>query len=70
VFTFQTLFLFLFVPFYHPYVIYRILAEVSQNTMMWKILALIVTLPLSLIILLPARYREHLMIRKRGPKPS
>jgi hypothetical protein len=70
VFTFQTLFLFLFVPFYHPYVIYGILAEVSQNTMMWKILALIVTLPLSLIILLPARYREHLMIRKRGPKPS
>ena len=70
VFTFQTLFLFLFIPFYHEYFIYGLLADVSKNTMMWKLLALIVTLPLSLIIILPARYREDLMIRKRILKPS
>lgn len=70
VFTFQTLFLFLFIPFYHEYVIYGFLAEVSRNTMVGKLLALMITLPLSLLIILPARYRENLMIRKRGPKPS
>jgi len=66
VFTFQTLFVFLFIPFYHEYIIYGSLAEVSQNPIVRKALALIVTLPLSLVIILPARYRERLMFRKRA----
>jgi len=70
VFTFQTLFVFLFIPFFHQYVIYGLLAEVSGNTIMWKMLSLIVSLPLSLIIILPARIRENRAIGKRQLKPS
>lgn len=59
VFTFQTLVLFVFIPFYQQWFIDGFLAESFESKILRKGLSLAFTLPLSLIIFLPAYWREQ-----------
>lgn len=61
VFTFQTVVLFAVIPFYHEWFINGFLADTFESKIVRKGLALIFTLPLSLIIFLPAYWRERMM---------
>ncbi len=58
VFTFQTVILFTIIPFYIGFVVHGLYEEMFESKVAWKLATLLTTIPLALIIILPARWRE------------
>ena len=63
VFTFQTVILFTIIPFYNGLIVHGLYAEIFENKIVWKLVTLLTTIPLALIIIVPARWRERKLLQ-------
>jgi hypothetical protein len=66
VFTFQTMFLFVIIPFYHEWYVHGYLRNMLDSKILWKIATVFSTLPLALVIILPAMYKEQRQLKVAG----
>jgi fucose 4-O-acetylase-like acetyltransferase len=59
VYTFQTIFLFVLIPYYSELYVHGYLRNAIDSKIIWKIATVFSTLPLAMVIIIPAIYREN-----------